>query len=397
MIILGKAPIGEEGGVDAIEGIPSTETRIQYGGTIPTDNSGILKYVSIRHGGSVLGADNEINGLTLGGVGSGTEIDYVEIFATKDDGIEIFGGTVNPKHIVTAFVGDDGFDVDESWSGFSQFVFGIAANEHAIEYDGTEDADFTCATEPVGRIYNGTFIGDPANSISRGARIRSNGSVQIWNSIFADINDYIYRFDANSCGANAVAGNIVAPGFRTLVNGTQPTIFDVAQVNPDFGGISRLPNGGLDPRPNLNSPIFTGVATPASNEAEVVNYRGAFDCDNWMKGWSALSQYGYFGELATCTSSTYQENENGVAVSTYPNPVYGFNTNVSFELPQASDVTLKLYDMTGKLVVANDLGRAAAGTNNATLNVGQLLSGLYVLAVETSFGTVTQKITVFNR
>jgi len=396
LIILGNAPIGEDGGIEVIEGIPSTETRIQYGGTNPADNSGILKYVSIRHGGSVLGADNEINGLTLGGVGNGTLIDYVEIFANKDDGIEIFGGTVNVKHIVSSFVGDDAFDVDESWNGFAQYVFTLAPNEHAIEYDGTENAAFQCATEPAGRIYNGTFIGNLANSGSRGARIRNNGSAQIWNSVFSDITDYVYRFDANSCGANAIAANVIAPGFRTLVNGAQPSIFNITEINPNLGGISLLPNGGLDPRPNLNSPILIGVARPTSTEAEVVTFRGAFDCDNWAKNWTALSQYGYFGELATCTSSTYGVNEYGVAVSTYPNPTIGTPVTISFELPQTSIVNVKLYDMTGKLLTAINLGQVSAGSNSTTLNLESLPTGLYVVAVETALGTVTQKITVLN-
>ena len=86
LIVLGNAPIGEDipdgaaFATDVIEGIPSTEARIQYGGDDPEDNSGIIRYVSIRHGGSILGADNEINGLTMGGVGSETIVDYVEVF-----------------------------------------------------------------------------------------------------------------------------------------------------------------------------------------------------------------------------------------------------------------------------------------------------------------------------
>ena len=148
VIILGRAPIGENINnpaenypTDIVEGIPSDEIRIRYGGTDAMDDSGILRYVSIRHGGSILGGDNEINGLTLGGVGAGTTIDYVEVFANKDDGFEFFGGTVNATHIVSAFVGDEAFDFDESWNGHVQFAFAIQQDadpeigDHAIEYD----------------------------------------------------------------------------------------------------------------------------------------------------------------------------------------------------------------------------------------------------------------------
>ena len=76
-------------------------------------------------GGDVLGADNEINGLTLGSVGRGTTIQYVEVYANLDDGIEVFGGTVNMRYIAVAFCGDDGLDTDYGWTGFVQYLFVI--------------------------------------------------------------------------------------------------------------------------------------------------------------------------------------------------------------------------------------------------------------------------------
>ncbi|NJL74532.1 MAG: choice-of-anchor C family protein [Saprospiraceae bacterium] len=322
-----------------IEGIPSTEPRINYGGTNAADNSGVMKYISIRHGGSVLAADNEINGLTLGGVGNGTEVDYIEIFATEDDGIEIFGGTVNVKHIALAFVGDDSFDVDESWSGFGQYIFSIAPNENAIEYDGTESATFSCATEPAGRIYNGTFIGNRANSISRGARIRNNGSAQIWNSIITDVADYAYRFDASSCGANAVAGNI-AFNFTTLVNGVRPTTFQVQEVNPQLAGVSLTPNGRLDPRPNASSPALSGTDTPTITEAEPTTYRGAFSNEeNWALGWTALDAYGYFGNLVNLVIPEDAQLIKNGSFESYNIPLNN--------IPSVSGVTNLLFNSTG--------------------------------------------------
>ena len=97
LIVLGNAPCSFSGDVGAlqIEGIPAEDEWGLYGGTDPADNSGVIKYVSIRHGGALIGEGNEINGLTLGGVGTGTEIDNVEVVANVDDGIEFFGGTVN--------------------------------------------------------------------------------------------------------------------------------------------------------------------------------------------------------------------------------------------------------------------------------------------------------------
>jgi hypothetical protein len=107
VIILGNAPISASSDVAQIEGIPTSDQNGLYGGSNPDDNSGILKYVSIRHGGTNIGSGNEINGLTLGGVGRGTIIDNIEIVANQDDGIEFFGGTVDATNIVVWNVGDD--------------------------------------------------------------------------------------------------------------------------------------------------------------------------------------------------------------------------------------------------------------------------------------------------
>jgi hypothetical protein len=120
LVILGNATIARPGGEDGIEGIDADEARARFGGGMSpddSDDSGVLSYVSIRHGGAQLSTDNEINGLTLGGVGSGTTLDYIEVFANEDDGIEFFGGTVGIKHASVAFCGDDGFDYDFGWRG----------------------------------------------------------------------------------------------------------------------------------------------------------------------------------------------------------------------------------------------------------------------------------------
>jgi hypothetical protein len=141
LIILGKAPISVEVGSEAqIEGIPADETYGRYGGTDVADNSGHLEYVSIRHGGITIGANNEINGLTLGGVGNGTIIKNVEVANTADDGIEFFGGSVNVENALVWSQGDDAFDVDQAYSGtVTNFIY-IAGNnsDHGLEIDGPE-------------------------------------------------------------------------------------------------------------------------------------------------------------------------------------------------------------------------------------------------------------------
>ena len=140
VIILGKAPISVSGdGTEAsIEGIPADDNNGKYGGTVSNDNSGIIKYISIRHGGANIGEGNEINGLTLGGVGSGTTIENVEIVANQDDGIEWFGGTVAVTNALLWNVGDDAVDTDQSWSGTLNNFIVINPGDECFELDGPE-------------------------------------------------------------------------------------------------------------------------------------------------------------------------------------------------------------------------------------------------------------------
>lgn len=142
LLILGNAPCSFSGDVTElqIEGIPADDTFGLYGGTNATDNSGNLQYISIRHGGALIGEGNEINGLTLGGVGSGTTIDNVEVVGNVDDGIEFFGGTVNATNLLVFAQGDDGLDIDQAYSGtISNAVVALgAASDHALEIDGPE-------------------------------------------------------------------------------------------------------------------------------------------------------------------------------------------------------------------------------------------------------------------
>lgn len=142
LIVLGNAPCSFSGDVGAlqIEGIPAEDEWGLYGGTDPADNSGVIKYVSIRHGGALIGEGNEINGLTLGGVGTGTEIDNVEVVANVDDGIEFFGGTVDASNLLVWAQGDDAIDIDQAYSGtIDNVVVHLGdTSDHAFEVDGPE-------------------------------------------------------------------------------------------------------------------------------------------------------------------------------------------------------------------------------------------------------------------
>lgn len=180
VLILGKAPSSFEGDSEEsqIEGIPADDLFGRYGGTDPEDNSGFFQYVSIRHGGALIGSGNEINGLTMGGVGSGTLIDNVEVVGNVDDGIEWFGGTVNSSNLVAFAGGDDGLDIDMAYSGTITNSLVIQGNisDHALEIDGPE------GTLQGSFIIDGlTIIGDPTAPQGEIADFRDGASGIIKN------------------------------------------------------------------------------------------------------------------------------------------------------------------------------------------------------------------------
>lgn len=153
VIVLGKAPISASAAEVAIEGIPTTDSNGLYGGSDAADNSGVLKYISIRHGGSNIGAGNEINGLTLGGVGTGTTIENIEVVSNQDDGIEWFGGSVNVTNVVVWNVGDDGLDTDQAWTGTVDNFVVITPGGHCFELDGPEGSASGSHTIRNGNVY----------------------------------------------------------------------------------------------------------------------------------------------------------------------------------------------------------------------------------------------------
>ena len=177
LLILGNAPSSFSGDVTElqIEGIPTSDINGLYGGTDATDDSGSVQYLSIRHGGAEIGEGNEINGLTLGGVGSGTTINHIEVLGNVDDGIEFFGGTVNATNLLVWGQGDDAIDIDQAYAGTidGAMVILTSASDHGFEIDGPEGS-------ATGRftLKNATVIGATDNCSAEGHRFQNRGQKQ---------------------------------------------------------------------------------------------------------------------------------------------------------------------------------------------------------------------------
>jgi len=201
-----------EGLVADTEGDP----KVMYGGNNDNDDSGSISYLSIRYGGKVIGLANELNGLSLGGIGSETDIHHIEIMNNVDDGIEIWGGTVNLSYVNIWNIGDDSFDIDEGWRGKAQFGLivqgysidasqGSGVGDNCFETDGAEDSDAQPVTTAA--IYNFTVVGQPLDG-DGGTAWRDNARVQYRNCIFMDLGEKLVRADGDDGdGANGYGYN----------------------------------------------------------------------------------------------------------------------------------------------------------------------------------------------
>lgn len=226
LIVLGNAKISPKPGTAGellevqIEGIPTSDANGLYGGNNDADNSGSIKYVSLRHGGTNIGSGNEINGITFGGVGSGTVVENIEIVANQDDGVEWFGGTVNAKNVVVWNAGDDGLDTDQSWAGTCDNFAVITVAGHAFELDGPEGA------YSAGHIFkNGNVVASNDDVVTQDLiNTDANSIVDMMDIYFTDVvaGQKINRVTAAGVTYTGIVINVPADSLANHVNGAVP-------------------------------------------------------------------------------------------------------------------------------------------------------------------------------
>jgi hypothetical protein len=337
IIILGKAPINPSGGEAKIEGglvpTPGADEKnyIWYGGTDANDNSGVMKYCRIEFAGIAYSPDNEINGLTMGGVGAGTTLSYIQVYRSGDDAYEWFGGTVNADHLVATYTWDDDFDTDFGYSGHVQFgvahrVKTIADQSGSNGFESDNDANgSTNAPQTRSWFSNMTIVGPIAtanpssNAVSginanyqNGAQIRRNSSQSIINSVITGFPVGLYIDDSkgtatsNNITANTLMfkNNILAgcvtpfkntaawAGAAAWFATTNTTVLDSAQKAMMMDAYKFAPAVSSSAgRPNFllqsASPAATGADFSGTTGFQSVGYRGAFDGTNdWTIGWT---------------------------------------------------------------------------------------------------------------
>ncbi|WP_340691547.1 hypothetical protein [Hyphomonas sp.] len=375
LVILGQAPINRcrnaatPATVDCdnvIEGVSSPDAV--YGGADAADSSGTLRYVSLRFSGFAIGTGNELNGISLGGVGSGTTIDYVQVHNSSDDGIEFFGGTVNAKHLVLTGEDDDSLDTDNGYNGSMQYV---VVKQRAAGGDNMVEASSVAGITPASnaKVSNFTFLGDAGGNAFR----LNTGTIGTYvNGVVTDTAE-CFRWETSA--GNGVAGYQagVDPAFNSV-------LFDctggLEVAGSDIGAASASLAAGTN---NSSATASTLAASffPGPNEAAVtpfdattlggsfepVTYIGAFgptetETQNWASGWT----FGLFPD-PSCPAGT---TDSGLVTND--------QTVCRISGVIADDVRLtrgNIYEVVGRLDVGVDIGAdgTAATGDPATLTI----------------------------
>lgn len=337
VVILGNAPtnasFGGQNGVGEIEGgINNSEGLGLYGGNNAADNSGVLKYVRIEYAGYAFLPDKEINGLTFGGVGNGTTVDYVEVAYANDDSFEWFGGTVNCSHLISYKGLDDDFDTDNGFSGNIQF--GIAVRDPQVAdvsgsnaFESDNDANGSSLTPQTSATFSNMTIIGPINSSAPGSinqlfqnalQIRRNSSISVFNSVFTGFPVGLFIDATKGVPTdNNIVGNKLFFENNILAGTTTPLKFGPSTSTPTTYTLNDLTTwynakgntilastadvklagawapAGTTPNftPNAGSPLLTGgvfTNPKLTSWFTQVTYRGAVKDanDTWYAGWT---------------------------------------------------------------------------------------------------------------
>ncbi len=342
VILAGRAPISNcntavtGGAVNCENRVEGTSPPASYGGNAPTDSSGTFRYVQIRYSGTIISPDNELQGLTLGGTGSGTTIDHVQIHNSSDDGIEVFGGRTNMRYLAITGADDDGLDTDVGWQGQVQFLLTVQkpnskqGDNYSTEIDsnGNEDAlprqrynlaNFTfvqtsSATNAAIRLRGGAdarfvngIVVSPTACLNIIAGIDASGksTIRPANPGLEDNGPPMFDSVLFSCGG-------ASPYAETTVNGVTVTLAEQRTVFT--AGTNNVENGtGLL---NAGSFLPAGIATTATpfnaatlNPANTsffvqTSFVGAVSGpnDTNFAGWTCNSNRASFGSTSgSCT------------------------------------------------------------------------------------------------
>lgn len=441
VVILGKATVNTPTGFANIEGLPASALT-QYGGGLGTsddnDNSGELQFVRIEFPGVALAPNNEINGLTMGGVGRGTTIDFVQVSYANDDSFEWFGGTVHAKHLI-AFRGlDDDFDTDFGYSGKIQFGIGlrdplVADVSGSNGFESDNDAAGSANLPQTRAVFSNMTISAGSDSATNalfrnGAQIRRNSHQYIYNSILMGYPTGLL-IDGTATNSNVAADTMLANNIisakqsaKWVTSTTANTAVTTLLLNNAGNRFYTANTGGVAlVRPySLNNPNFKPAAgSPARtggnfNHIGLKNdpffikttYVGAIGpkaADNWAITWvnftPTTTDYKPINAAcatakaaATVVAAEIKAEEKATAVVS-PNPAKSaFKVNIA---GFSGNVTVKVTNMNGA-VVYNKAVANAIKSSSVDVNLVNAPAGLYFVTVTNGKQTATQKVNIIQ-
>ena len=323
LVILGQAPINKcsfstaGSATSAGTRVDPCEKEVEgsagdtMGGELPNDSSGSLKYVRVQYAGYEVFPGNELNGITFGGVGNGTVVDYIQVHNNQDDCVEFFGGTVDVKHLICTGAGDDNLDIDWGYQGRMQYVLVQQSNgvgDHVVESDNTNaDAAVAYLTEPRSNpiVANFTFLSSGKDEIFK---LKEGVSGQYYNGV-AVVKDgstnCIETTFAETAQDGAVTPHFSMNSVAMQCNGFIKTdgLASVAQiesiVREGTNNLYGANSGGGSYVNTLSGPVNGSAETAATVTAipSTYNADGFFDTtdyigavkgatDTWYKNWT---------------------------------------------------------------------------------------------------------------
>ncbi|WP_417482102.1 hypothetical protein [Maricaulis sp.] len=373
LVINGRAPINAcidgtavGGSADCVKSGEGSSGL--FGGDNPADDSGTLRYLQVRYAGFKVNNEDELNGIAFQGVGSGTEVDYVQVHNNADDGVEMFGGTVDLRHLVLTGNSDDSMDYTDGWRGRAQYVLvrQSADGDQGFEFDN-RSSNNTLLPRSNPRISNFTLIGQRngtgSNDSDQGMLIRAGTAGELYNGIVVDFGNECLDIDDtetfNRIGATGATGDedliMQSVAMDCVVNFSE-TAGDPVDVSDWFLG--QADNAEID---NTMSDVFPGPVELAVNTTDVnaldpwfdlTSYIGAFSgsesaASNWAAGWT----YNLFADPGCPTGTT----ESAEVIDNQRICQITGNVTADLHLTRGS-----MYELVGPVFVGVDRGPDAA-------------------------------------
>ncbi|MDW7996644.1 MAG: T9SS type A sorting domain-containing protein, partial [Bacteroidota bacterium] len=438
ILICGRARINNPGREAALEGGIADAQRVRgwFGGSDDNDSSGVLRYVRIEFAGIAAFPNQELNSLTMGGVGRRTVIEYVQVSYANDDAYEWFGGTVDGRYLISYAALDDDFDGDNGWRGRVQFGLVVrkpqnadVSTSQAFEMDNDAAASFNQPfTSPV--FSNITVIGplqDTAWSAGRdynryfGAsiQIRRNARTSIFNSVIAGWPRGVEIANANTMAA-AYADSLqlrnlsffgIKGTWLNFAGGTPPSGMTTDWIaKPTFGNelykqspllaVLNNPfayddNALFDPRPRSTAPYLTTASFERSGIVPIddswfqrVPYRGAFRDRRWDLPWANYDPIR--ADYTVSVGEAWHVWKTRLEI--FPNPVQSEVVWIRYEVPHDSPVRLEIVTPLGEIVRQEVADYVLQGIYERPISLAGLGAGTYFVRLQTVSGTITQPL-----